>query len=292
MKTLLSFLLVIFLFVVTTVNAQENYTIDGEQYTLITEVQGPLTLLWNSIDGEYRYFSKKDESIVELKNTRSEEGYQEEFKGVLTEQTSGVTMNVYDVKLTLSSLRDFVVKYNKRVDPNYVYESKKVNLETRLGIFAGITNTIFNINPNNTLLPVIGAELEFFDNDRLRRHAVVFRLKQTLGNSEYDFNATQLSLNYRFKFVTTKTFDAFINAKFVSYNYIKRNVDYTSDTGQPATVSGSGGELQAPVAFGIGADFALFGGHLTFSYNDFVALGLESESEFPVDFTLGYKIGL
>tara|TARA_R110002124_G_scaffold120895_6_gene278962 strand:+ start:20931 stop:21806 length:876 start_codon:yes stop_codon:yes gene_type:complete len=291
MKTLLSFFLVTFLFIAFS-HAQQQYTIDGKEYSLYTEVDGPLTLLWNSIDGEYRYFSKKDNEIVELKNTKSSKGYQEEYKAVLTQQTAGTTMNLPDVKLTLAGLRDFVVQYNKRVDPNYTYESKKVQLETRLGVFAGVTNTVYNINPDNTLLPVLGVDLELYDNDQLRRHAVVFRFKQTLGNSDYDFNASQLSLNYRFKFVATSTFDLFVNAKFVSYNYIKRDVDYISDTGQPATVSGSGGELQAPVAFGIGADVALLGGHLTFTYNDFVALGLESESEFPVDFSLGYKIGL
>jgi len=33
-------------------------------------------------------------------------------------------------------------------------------------------------------------------------------------------------------------------------------------------------------------------GYLFFTYNDIVGLGIDSNGEFPVDFTLGYKFNL
>ncbi|MFT5250757.1 MAG: hypothetical protein ACI93P_002500, partial [bacterium] len=41
-----------------------------------------------------------------------------------------------------------------------------------------------------------------------------------------------------------------------------------------------------------GADYALGNGYLTFMYNDFVSVVQESNSEFPLDFSLGYKFNL
>ncbi len=70
MKTLLSFALVSLFLIVTKTNAQDQYTVDGKQYSLFTEIEGPLTLLWNTVDGEYRYFSKKGDVILELTNTK------------------------------------------------------------------------------------------------------------------------------------------------------------------------------------------------------------------------------
>jgi len=36
--------------------SQETYTINGEELSLKTEVNGTLDLLWNNINGEFRYF--------------------------------------------------------------------------------------------------------------------------------------------------------------------------------------------------------------------------------------------
>ena len=50
--------------------AQEIYTIDGENLSLYTAVEGDVTLLWNTIDNQYRYFVVKDGETYELTNTR------------------------------------------------------------------------------------------------------------------------------------------------------------------------------------------------------------------------------
>ena len=125
---------------------QQQYTVNGKTYTLQKEVDGSLTLLWNSIDNEYRYFLEKGNTITELKNTEVNGDYQEEYKEVLQSQTADASLAVDEVKLTLPSLRDFVVKYNKKVDPTFTSEKKSIKLKTRLGAFVGASNNVYYIN--------------------------------------------------------------------------------------------------------------------------------------------------
>lgn len=291
MKTLLSFALVSLFLIVTTVNAQEQYTVDGNQHSLFTEIEGPLTLLWNTIDGEYRYFSKKGDIILELTNTKVDGKFQEGFKKTLTLQTSDTSLSVEKVNLTRPSLSSFFVLYNKAKDPNFTHETKSIEIKTRLGVFGGVTNNIYNSNPTNAIAPVAGIEFEIADNVKLRRHSVVLRFKQTFENSDTKSSSSQVSLNYRLKLIKTQKFDAFINTKFVAYTYSNR--EFSVGNGPVTTVvKESGGNLTAPAAFGIGADYAVGNGYITFSYNDIVALGVTSNGQFPTDFTLGYKFNL
>ncbi|WP_339695767.1 hypothetical protein [uncultured Marixanthomonas sp.] len=285
----------LFLFIILasiTTIAQQQYSVNGETYMLQKEVDGPLTLLWNSIDNEYRYFLQKDNTITELKNTKVNGDYQAEYKEVLQLQTSDASLAVDDVKLTLPSLRDFVVRYNKQVDSTYTSEKKSIQLKTRLGAFVGASNNVYYTNPDNTVLPAFGVDFEIIDEVKLKRHAIVFRFKQLLKNSDYDFSNSEFSLNYRFKFIKRSAIDVFVNTKIVAYSYASRDVIFINGSGNEERITGSGGDLQTPGAFGLGADIALGNGYLTVSYNDIVAIGRESSDEFPVDFTVGYKFNL
>lgn len=298
MKTLLSFFLLIITACTLSVHAQQQYTVSGQTYTLKAEVEGPLTLLWNTIDGEYRYFAKKGTTIVELKNTRGgSTGYREEYREELAKLTSDAPMDTENVKFTKASLKDFFIAYNTKVDPGYAHESPSILLKARLGAFAGITNSVFTSNPDNVLLPVAGIDLEIIDEVKLKRHALVVRFKQTFQNSDYKYSASQLSMNYRFKFIKTERFDVFANAKFVAYTYSEKDIVITeapAGGGTPVvrTERFSGGDLSAPGTFGLGADIALGKGYLTFFYDDIVGLGVDSNGEFPVDISVGYKFSL
>jgi hypothetical protein len=291
MKTLLSLTVLCFLLAVPIIHAQNLYTVDGKQYSLKTEVEGDLTLLWNSIEGEFRYFSKKENEIIELKNTKQNGSYQEEYKGVLRTQTSDSSVSVDNVKLTLKSLKDFFNTYNLAMDPGYTVADKAIHLKTRLGAFIGLSNNVYTQNPENTTLPTAGIDFEVFEKDNLLRHSLVFQLKQTFENSSYKYSLFQFSLNYRFKFVKTETFDVFINTKVAAFNHVSRDVVVVG-TGQTTIVEESGGSFLAPMTFGLGADYALGNGYLTFSYNDIVGLGIDSNGEFPIDFSIGYKFNL
>lgn len=296
MKSLLSIFALFFILSAATLQAQQQYTVDGQEYTLNTEVEGTLTLLWNTVEGEYRYFSKKGNDIVELKNTKQNGDYQEEYKETLRQQTSDASVSTEKVKLTLPSLHAFFVTYNKKKDPNFAETEKSIDLDFRLGAFAGVSNSVYTGNPNNALQAVAGIDFELIDAVKLKRHAMVLRFKQTFESSEYKYSASQLSLNYRFKFVKTPKFDAFINTKFAALTFSKREQTYISDAQvvPPLTYTenSSGSDFSAPITFGLGADYKVGNGYITFNYNDIVGLSVDSNGEFPIDFTLGYKFNL
>lgn len=294
MKTLLSLAMVSLFLLLTESNAQEKYTVDGKQYSLFTEIEGSLTLLWNTIDGEYRYFSKKGDAILELTNTKVDGKFQEEFKETLALQTSDVNLGLEKVKLTRPSLSSFFVLYNKAKDPNFSHETKSIKLKTRLGAFGGVTNNIFNGSISNDITPSAGIDFEIIDDVILKRHSVVVRFKQVFNSNEFESSSSQFSLNYRFKFAKTPKFDAFINTKFVAYTYSseKNIVNPDPDATTGVLVKEAGGNLIAPIGLGIGADYLVGNGYITFLYNDIVALGVTSNGEFPTDFTLGYKFNL
>lgn len=269
---------------VSVLYAQEFYSVDGQNLQLEKTVEGPLTLLWTKHEGKNRYFLKKDNEITELTNTQG----REEFKKVLTAQTYN-RVSTSNLKLNLRSLSNFFTAYN-----NEINQVQKSNLETRLGIFAGIDNTIYTYNPTNVIHPKIGAEFELIESNLLR-HALVVEANYTFKSNEHRYNSFQLSLNYRFKFVQTSKFDAYINAKLVTYTSSK--IEYlssVSDGDLPVYnyESHSSSGMAAPVIFGLGADYRVGDGFITFGYNDLVAIDLKSNKKFPVNFSLGYKFML
>ncbi len=292
MKSLLSLFVFFFFLFSVTLQAQQEYTVDGQTYSLNTDVEGSLTLLWNSINGEYRYFSKKSDEIVELKNTKQNGDYQEEYKQTLKQQTSDAVVSTEKVKLTLPSLHDFFVEYNKKKDPAFGEDEKSIDLQFRLGAFVGVTNSVYTENVNNISQVVGGLDLEMIDAVKLKRHAMVLRFKQTIRSSANEYSASQISLNYRFKFVKTPKFDAFINCKYASFTYFKKEETTVFDLGNSDTETTSGSDFNTPVTFGIGADYKVGNGYITFIYDDIVGLNVESNDEFPVDFALGYKFNL
>ena len=65
-----------------------------------------------------------------------------------------------------------------------------------------------------------------------------------------------------------------------------------NDDDSISIVSDSSGDFQALGNFGIGFDYAIGNGYLTFTYNDIIGLSLDTNGEFPLDLTLGYKFNL
>lgn len=274
----------------TSVNAQQ-YTIDGQNYTLKTEVEGPLTLLWNTIYGNYRYFFKKENIILELKNTKINGTYQEEYKSVLKEATSDLQMQTDNVDLTLASLRTFFHEYNSKKDPGYSYVEPGFHLKTRIGAYVGMSNNAYFVNPENSFIPAFGIDFELLDEVQIKRHSAVIQYRHLIESSEYTFNSVQFSLNYRFKYIKSERFDAFINIKWAAYtNIFNVEVEAPNNTEFPGTFK-SGGKFQIPAALGLGVDYALGNGYITCGLYDFVG-ALEDNGEFPVEFLLGYKFNL
>ena len=277
-------------------NAQTaSYTVNGTELELRTDVKGSLTLLWNVIDQEYRYFIKKNDVIVEIINEKSGKKYTDSYKQQLDALTQDFPVNSDKTKLTLASLRKFVNTYNTQADPNYVSNSTVSKLDFRLGGFAGITNSIFTDNPENTSNSQLGVDFEISDLVALPRHSVVVQYKQTLSSEEFDFNSSQFSLNYRFKFVKSEKIDVFLNTKLVTYTRSSRG-DTETDIEEEGEGEfrgiNDGGNFQGPILFGLGADIALGKGFLTLNYHDAYSFFLDDNGEFPVDVSIGYKFNL
>lgn len=289
--------LLLFFFLLGTsfyLNAQTtSYSVNGTELELQVDVNGKLTLLWNIIDQEYRYFIKKKDVIVEIINEKTDNKYTDSYKKQLDALTEDFPVNTDKIRLTLSSLRKFVNTYNAQADPTYVINSTVANPEFRLGGLVGVTNSVFTTNPENTSNSQLGVDFEILDTATLPRHSIVIQYKQTLSSNDFDFSSSQFSVNYRFKFVKSEAIDVFLNTKLVTYTYSSREDFETGIEGETILKEGdSAGNLQGPILFGLGADIALGKGYLTLNYHDFYSFFLEDNGEIPVDISIGYKFNL
>lgn len=291
MKCIFPILACFFLLFSSSIQAQETYSVNGENYSLKSDVKGEIELLWNVIDGQYRYFIKKGDYVSELKNTKQDGKYQQEYKQILAAQTADANISTKNVNLTLPSLHSFFSEYNSLKDSNFSNVQDSVQLQLLLGGYLGVTNSIYTTNPTNEAQAVLGLELELVDPVKLKRHAVVLDLKHTFEGSDNKYSATQLSINYRFKFIKTAKLDVYANAKFFAWTFFDSQVSYL-EGGVAKTRNESGDDISSPLTFGIGADYKVGNGYITFGYRDFIGINVEGNKEFPIDFTLGYKLPL
>ena len=274
-------------------HAQESYTIGNESLELKTEVDGNLDLLWTIDNSKYRYFVRSnDGTIKELVNTKNSETrkYQEEYKAVLNQLTSDYELSAEKVNLTLFSLKEYLNEYNSKSDLNYNYE-KRATLQSRLGVFGGITNQPLVDNPNNTTVPMFGLDFEVFSKNKLQRHALFFQVRHSLDDDEFQYSSTQLSIGYRFRFINTSRFNFYGNLKIATFDFI--NATYSFENGNLGTYSENTTALQVPFILGLGADIRVTkNGYITLAYHDMYALFVDNGGNFPIDFALGFKFNL
>jgi hypothetical protein len=277
--------------------AQETYTINGETLELRTEVDGNLDLLRTYSSRTYRYFIRtEDGTIIELVNTKNPETrkYQEEYISTLNGLTQEYGLTAEEVNFTLPSLADYINMYNSTTDLSYNYEPRS-KLQTRLGVFGGVTNQPFINNPNNSIVPSFGAEFEVYSATRYKRHAGYFSLKTALESDEFKYSSTQIGLGYRFRFINKEKFSVYANVTFATYTFYNETVTY-EDYENPdtfLTVEQSGSGLEAPFIFGLGSDIKVTkNGYITLAYNSLFALFTKNQGNFPVDFAAGFKFNL
>lgn len=285
------FLLLFFFFCIS-ISAQKQYTINGETYELKTEVNGTIDLLWNIINREYRYFVKKNGSIIELVNTKENtKKFNEEYKKILNTLTKGSGLNTNKVKLTLYSLRDFINKYNALQDPNYIV-NKDAKVQSMLLIFGGITNSPFIINTNNTNNLLLGAEIEVFEKTNLPRHSIYFQFQHRFKSDAFNYSQTQFGIGYRFKLIKKKTFSFYTNILVSTYSFNKQTISFLElDVLTEQEISENG--FNAPFIFGVGADFRVTNeSYITLTYNEIFALFLNNLGNFSTNISLGYKFNL
>lgn len=272
--------------------SQESYTINGEVIELKKEVAGSITLLWNIIDGKYRYFVKKDTEIKELINTKGGQNkYLEEYKTVLSSLTDNFK-STHKLNLTLPSLKKFIDSYNITQDSTYKSDDNTAKLESNLLIYGGLTNHPFNGNIENASNPIFGLEIEFYNKNKLPNHALFLGVNHALSSDEFDYSSTSFNFGYRYRIINTSSYSVYPSLTLASYSFSKEIIDYVeNDTALEDEISGS--SLKAPFSFGIGADFKLNSfSYITISYNELFALFLENQGNFSTHFNIGYKINL
>ncbi|WP_353779640.1 hypothetical protein [Winogradskyella sp. 3972H.M.0a.05] len=274
-------------------NAQQTYTVNGESLELKTEIDGTLDLLWNIIDGQYRYFVRsEDGTITELKNTRGEDRkYLEEYKSVLASLTNN-SISTEKLKLTLYDLRNFIDDYNSSKDSSYQSVTTKSDVLVRLGINAGITNNPFVENPNNDIAPLGVLELEVMERNVLQRHSGFLQVRHSFENGEFNYSTTELSLGYRYRIVNKETFSIYGQLKFATVNFSRAEVEVPQG---PTTVTNEAKDtaFDAPMIFGVGAEIAVGdSGFITINYGELFAVFLDNQGNFSTDITLGYKFNL
>jgi len=275
-------------------HAQNTYTVNGETYELKTEVNGTLDLLWNIINGEYRYFVKKeDDSIVELTNIKSSDNkYSEAYKATLNNLTQNSNLSTDRLKFTLYDLRNFIDSYNAFADADYAVISKKTKLSTRILLFGGLTNSPFVENPENKSNPLLGAEIEVFEGSSIPKHSLFFQIKHVLSSDDFDYSTTQLGLGYRFRFIRKEAFNVYANVIAATYNVSKSTISYL-DEDVVITEERSANSFDVPLIFGIGADIKITeNSFITITYDELFAAFLDNQDNFSTHFAIGYKFNL
>ena len=297
-------------FFLNTITAQMSHTIDGKAYDLTEEITGKASLFYAIVDGEYRYFIKKENQLTELSNTRDENGkYQEEYKEILNILTADGGLDFSKVNLTLPSLKDYIDQYNKAVDIDYKMQADRPKPKARLGAFIGMSNNPFVINEDNEFTPVLGLEFEVYD-IKVPRHSLAFGFKHNLqadnlkdstgeisGSNTIrysDYSSSQFSINYRFRVINKERFALYPQATLATYTFVNQeSTVIETGTTNVSTESLSSSAFDAPIILGIGADIKLGNGFITLSANELLALiNIKNQGNFPIDFRAGYKFNL
>jgi len=281
-------IIVLLCFAFQTNYSQESYTVNGESLELKTEIDGKLDLLWNIIDGKYRYFVKtEDNTITELKNTKdADKNYLEEYKTTLSSLTNG--MSTEKLKLTLYSLRNYIDKYNVSADSSYTSTTTESKVSFRLGISGGITNNPFVGNPDNVKVPLIGAELEIFEANILPRHSVFLQARHAFDNDDFPYSTTELSLGYRYRVINKSSFSIYGQVKFATVNFSDATV-----IDEDMDISINDTSFDVPFIFGVGADIKVSeNSYITIIYGELFALLLDNQGNFSTDIAVGYKFNL
>ena len=154
-----------------------------------------------------------------------------------------------------------------------------------------MSNNPFVTNPNNTFVPIFGAEVEIYDEKR-SRHSLGLLFKQSLAADDIKYSSSQFGLFYRFRVINKASFSIYPQATFATYTFSKTEITYI-DNGATVVTKSSGSALDAPIILGLGADIKLGNGYITLSANELIALiNFENKGNTPLDLRLGYKFNM
>lgn len=318
-------LIILIVLCINATYAQQMFTVNGETVVLNKETDGPVNFLWNSVNGQFRYFIQtENDEIIELTNTKNAANeYNEEYKDVLYEVTG---MNPAEARLTTYSLKDFIKRYNRSKDPNYNTDSNnqttskkskknrfrdrpfddRQELGWRFGSTAGFTNLPYVYNPEGTIFMSFYAELEAFEESDYPRHSLFLgvefmpfeTIQENENNQNIDYFALQPSLGYRFRFVNRPSVNFYLNTRFAAFTYSEKRILTTDNTAGSVAANKEridvGRNFTIPFTFGIGTDIKVKkNGYITLLFDSLFSVFSEFKNKtFPLDMSIGYKFDL
>ncbi|MBT8272145.1 MAG: hypothetical protein KJO25_08885, partial [Bacteroidia bacterium] len=143
-------------------------------------------------------------------------------------------------------------------------------------------------NPENASNPVVGAEIEFFENRERPRHSLLFQVKYTNGSDDFNYSNTQLGIGYRFRFISKPSWSLYTTVMGATYSFSKIETSIAD-----MVIEEDDSTFDAPVSFGIGTDIRIFdNGFLTLSYDELFAIFVENQGNFSTNITAGIKFSL
>ena len=190
-------------------------------------------------------------------------------------------------------MKQFINKYNTSVDDTYTANDSKPKLKTRLSVFGGLTNNPFVNNPDNENSLFFGTELEIVQDKAQPKHAGFVNLRYIAENDNLQYSATQLALGYRFRFVNQDNFNVYAQTKFATLTNVNATyiVENPENPGNLIENEVSNTEFDAPLIFGLGADFKVGNGYITLIFDSLFAAFIDNEDNFPMDAYLYYYTG-
>ncbi|WP_411767270.1 hypothetical protein [Winogradskyella sp. A3E31] len=286
-------ILYVFLFCAFANYAQETYSINNETIELKRISNGTLDFYVTTDTSPKRFFVKKnDGEFIELKDIKKANSNDMQYISVLKDLTSDTDVSTERVKFTRASLKNFIGFYNYKKAIETEDGNRDYPVNFRFGFSGGLTNNPFQENPENTLNPLIGLELELYGDSEMPRHSGFLQGRHSFSSDKFDYAATEFSIGYRFRIINQPGFNIYVQNKFATLNF--KNYQRPEMRGEEIVlVDISETEFNIPMIFGLGTDIKVCEkSYITLIFGELFALLQENKDNFPTDISIGYKFNL
>ncbi|GAA3553422.1 hypothetical protein GCM10022395_01260 [Snuella lapsa] len=267
--------------------SQTTYTVNGEPLLLKTEIKGALHLLSFRKNDQYRFFIKdKNDTITELIHPSSAGNT---YKKTLELLTKGTNMSAKNVGFGRYSLKQFIRAYNSNGHKRYAYTGERVQAQSRIGIYSGITNHPFIDTPEQASSAFLGAIFEIYEKNSAARQSGYLSFEQALDNNHINYVSSQFALGYRFRFIKNNIGSTFLNLQMAHFTFSNRTFTQANGTDEHEKNT----SFSVPLIFGLGSDIKLGNtSFITFNCNEIFAVFADYHNSFPLNFSFGYKFNL
>ena len=273
--------------------AQLTYTLGNETLELKQISEGTLDLYVNNSNGQKRFFVKKDDGdFQELLENLEPNSNTPQFIYVLKSLTKDTDVSTERVRFSQASIKNFVGFYNYKKDLETDDGTRDYPVNFRFGVSGGITNSPFVENPDNTLSPLVGMELEIYGDAERPRHAGFLQGRYSFSSDEFDYSATEFSLGYRFRIINRPSFNVYVQNKFATLKF-ERSARPELQGEEIVIRDINETNFNMPLIFGIGTDIKVCDtAFITVIVGELFALLQENNGNFPTDISVGYKFNL